>query len=152
MAGLLINTTDLSGGSYGFYIAKDGVSIGFAPSRRITETIPGIDGELYINTELDPRPISIRGVIIGTSQSDMYTKLLALDALVTGSFNTTPDANFISPTRTEFSVTVPSFGSKKFANCSFAGGEIEYLGPRALTWYAVLTLRFVQSRPFTSTA
>lgn len=150
MAGLLINATDVEGASYRFYIAKDGVTVGFAPSRRITETIPGTDGEWYINTELDPRPISIRGVIIGTSQSDMYTKLLALDALVTGSLNTTPDANFISPSRAEFTLTIPSFGSKKFANCSFAGGEIEYLGPRVLTWYAVLTLRFVQSRPFTT--
>lgn len=149
MAGLIVNSTDLQS-SYGFYIARDGVSVGFAPSRRIVETIPGVDGELYFNTELDARPISIRGVVVGTSQSDMYTKLINIDAVFTGSLGTTPDANFISPARAEFTLTIPSFGSKKFANCSFAGGEIEYLGPRILTWYAILNLRFVQSRPFTT--
>lgn len=143
MAGVLIDSTDLST-SYGFKVLRDGVTANPAPARRVSVTVPGIDGEKYINVEAGPRPISIRGVIQGSSQSDMYTKIFTLEALLFGSFGSGAAA---SPARTEVTITVPNFGSRKFANCSYDGMEIEYIGPREKTAICVVTLKFIQSVP-----
>jgi len=153
MAGLLVNATDLDS-TYGFKITSDGVTLGAAPARRITIPIPGIEGELYQGLELGPRPILIRGVIVGTNQADMYTKLIGMEGVLvvaSGSFGTAP-ASFVSPTRAEFTLTIPTFGGKKFPNCSYDGMDIEYVGPRILTRVCFVTIKFVQSRPFTVAA
>lgn len=134
--------------SFGFRILRDGVTVNPAPARRITIPIPGVEGELYQGLELGARPLSVRGIITGTSQADMYTKLLALEADLIGSFGTAP-ANFLSPTRLERTVTIENFGGKKFPNCSYDGIDIDYVGPRLLSFVCVLTIKFVQSRPFT---
>lgn len=150
MAGLLWDAVDLQT-TYGFTILKDGVTVNTPQVRRITIPIPGVEGEIYQGTELGPRPIQIRGVLVGTNQADMYTKLIGLEGalfVANGSFGAAP-ANNVSPARAEKTLTIPTFGGRKFPNCSCDGIDIEYSGPRLLSYICVLTLRFVQSRPFT---
>ncbi len=143
MAGVKIDSTDISS-SYGFKVLRDGVTANPAPARRVNVTAPGIDGDKYINVEAGPRPITIRGVIQGTSQSDMYTKIFGLEAMLLGSFGS---ASATTPARAEFTITVPNFGSIKFGNCSYDGMEIEYVGPREIATVCIVTIRFIQSVP-----
>lgn len=145
---LIVDSTNYET-SYGFKILRDGVTVNPAPARRVTIQIPGVEGELYQGLELGPRPIQVRGVVVGTTQADMYTKLISLEADLIGSFSSAP-ANFLSPTRVERTVTIENFGGKKFPNCSYDSIDIDYVGPRGITYVCVLTIRFIQSRPFTT--
>lgn len=145
MAGLIWGTTDFYT-TYGFTIAKGGVTVYAAPVRRNTIPIPGIDGELYQGIEMLPRPIIVRGFIQGSSQTDMYTKFFGLEAELIGSFSSAAP-NYLAPSRPEKTLTIPNFGGKKFATCSYDGMEIDYPGSRLLTHMCALVIRFVQSHP-----
>lgn len=136
--------------TYNFKISADGFDLQAPEVRHEFMVIPGIDGIRDFNAELGARSIVVRGVIIGTSNSDMYTKLIGLENELLGTLSATTDANFIAPTRALKDLTIPSFGSKKFPNCRCIGWRIlKYFGKRILCKELELEIRFLQTRPFT---
>lgn len=151
MAGLIFGTTDFK---TSFNLEVTVFDAPPATVREVFEVIPGQDGHDDINDYLEPRLITVEGFISGSSNADLMTKLINLEAEFYGSYGATPDPNFIAPTRAAKDLRAPGdFGGRKFPNCRYRSMTVKFPGDkRTLATACSLVIRFKQSRPFTVAA
>lgn len=147
--GVTYGGTDLDT-TWGFKIAANGLDLSPTTTRKIFQVIPGVDGARFFNFELEPRTIVIRGIVRGTSQSDLMAKIIGLDAAVdlrsfAAATNTT---TYASIQKTNKVLSVPSFGALSFEWCTCDSMKTNFKQPRIFRFDAEVILTFTQWRPF----
>ena len=145
--GLVFGTTDLET-TYGFQIIPNGVDVPGARYNPVVVKIPGKHGVVGIDHVAQPRRITISGIIQGTSQSDLQSKIEGLSDELAAGIATQPTSDQTSG-YTEKNLQIPGF-TRKFP-CVYESMEVEYIGSRMAPGVKVarVTLTFYQSIPKT---
>ena len=153
MAGVIWGSTDFES-TYSFVVERDGFIINGPEPIHQYEQVPGEDGAEILGTYLAPPNITLRGIISGTSNDDLQTKLRALINELCGSWAPHPNAGtgYNAPARPGKDLTIPKFGPaaslRKFPKCSYNGYSVDkFVQPRYLTVAVQVTVKFIQSRP-----
>jgi hypothetical protein len=143
--------TDLQA-TYKFYLSLDGFDLQAPEVRHEFMVIPGIDGVRDFNLEFGMRIITVRGMIIGSSNADMYANLVDLEGGLFGSLAASGSGTFVSPARALNTMIIEDIDNKKFQNCRVIGWKVlRYFGPRVTAKILELELKIAQVRPFTNT-
>lgn len=153
MAGVIWGSTDLQT-SYGFVIERNGLIANPPEPIHHSTRVPGRDGAVFQGTDLAEPLFSIRGIINGTSNDDLQTKLKGLVNELSGAWAAHPNAGsgYTAPTRAVKTLTIPKFGPstdlRKFPNCSYNGMTVDkFVQPRYLTIGVQVTIKFIQWNP-----
>lgn len=148
--GMIFGTTDYET-TYKFYIARDGVEVQAPETRHSFVIVPGIDGVRDYNLALSPRTITVTGHIIQTTNANLMSSLISMEADLLGSLSSSSSPTYETPYRSLKDLILPNFSSKKFPNCRCVSWRIvKFFGPRTLATICTVEIKFLQTRPFTS--
>lgn len=149
MAGYKFGGTDLES-TYGFFAHPEGLELSIAQVNLSTMNVPGRHGVYVFSQQAQPRTITVKGYIKGTSPSNVMTKIISLESylMTDPSFATAPTDNLAGDVETK-NLEIPGISGLAFPSIYIGGELLRPVGARLASSIQEVTLKFWQPLPFT---